>query len=420
MSSIFPNQTDGNDPASQQRGLENMVRELTNQLGERNAELAAARAVLQTQDGQPEVQLQRIFQYTAIAIGILSGSDFTVELTNPAMCALWGRTEEELLGKPIFSVLPEAAEQGFEALLTGVLQTNKQFVGTELPVMLNRNGTLDMVYFDLVYEPLPDADGRVNRIIVTANDVTNRVQMSKKADQLLAQERELHELKSNFVTMASHEFRTPMGTILSSASLIGRYNGADEGEKRERHVARIKAAVHGLTDLLNDFLSLGQMDQETMHGLPQPLELRAFCDEILNDMQGMMKFGQQFIYQQLIGQSVINIDGSMLRNILINLLVNASKYSSEGKDIELTTSVVDDKLVVTVRDEGIGIPDADKDKLFINFFRARNAIHVQGTGLGLYIVKRYVDLLGGTISFTSQIDSGTIFTVQLPIYPIVA
>ncbi len=354
MSLIFADMTDHNDPDSRERRLENTVLELTNQLGDRDADLTAARAALPTQGGQSETQLQRIFQYTAIAIGILRGPDFVVELANPAMCALWGRTEEELLGKPIFSVLPESAEQGFEALLTGVLQTNKQFVGMELPVMLNRKGVLDKVYFDLVYEPLPDADGRVSRI------------------------------------------------------------------KRERHVARIKTAVHGLTDLLNDFLSLGQMDQETMHGMPQPLELRAFCDEILDDMQGMMKAGQRFVYQQLTVQPIINIDGSMLRNILINLLVNASKYSSEGKAIELTTNVQDHQLVVTVKDEGIGIPDADKDKLFINFFRARNAIHVQGTGLGLYIVKRYVDLLGGTISFTSQLNSGTIFTVQLPVYPVAA
>ncbi|MBO0929629.1 PAS domain-containing sensor histidine kinase [Fibrella aquatilis] len=367
-----------------------------------------------------EAHLLRIFRHTSVAIGILQGPNFVVELTNPAMCALWGRTEAQLLGQPIFSVLPEASKQGFEELLTEVLQTGMPFVGTEMPVTLNRYGYLETVIFDLVYEPFPDADGRVNRIIVTANDVTSRIKTREQADKLLAQERELHELKSNFVTMASHEFRTPMGTILSSASLIGRYNGTDDGEKRERHVQRIKAAVHGLTDLLNDFLSLGQMEQETMHGQPQPLVLQAFCDEILDDMQGMMKTGQHFVYQQLTDQKIIGVDGSMLRNILINLLVNASKYSSEGKIIELTTAIEGNLLLVTVRDEGIGIPDSDKEKLFINFFRARNAIHVQGTGLGLYIVKRYVDLLGGTISFTSQLDSGTTFTVQLPIYPVVA
>ncbi|MBO0936014.1 PAS domain-containing sensor histidine kinase [Fibrella sp. HMF5335] len=409
-------------PANRLRQQEEAIHDLTQQLSERTAEVGMLRMLLadEAQHQSQETHLLRIFRYTSVAIGILKGPEFVVELANPAMCALWARPEAELLGRPIFSVLPEAAKQGFEELLAQVMQTGIPFIGTEMPVVLQREGNLGTVYFDLVYEPFPDADGRINRVIVTATDVTSRLKTRDQSDKLLAQERELHELKSNFVTMASHEFRTPMGTILSSASLIGRYNGADDGEKRERHVQRIKAAVHGLTDLLNDFLSLGQMEQETMHGQPQPLELQTFCAEILDDMQGMVKIGQHFVYQHLAGALTVSIDGSMLRNILVNLLVNASKYSSEGKSIELTTAVQDNLLVVTVRDEGIGIPDADKDKLFINFFRARNAIHVQGTGLGLYIVKRYVDLLGGTISFTSQLDSGTIFTVQLPIYPFVA
>lgn len=237
-------------------------------------------------------------------------------------------------------------------------------------------------------------------------------------EQLLIQERELHALKSNFVTLASHEFRTPMGTILSSASLIGRYNGPDDADKRERHVQRIKSAVHSLTGLLADFLSLGQLDQETLYGQPHPLEVVTFCQEVIDDMQAVIKPGQQVVYRHLADQSSVLVDGQMLKNILINLLVNASKYSSEGKEIELTTDVEDQHLLVTVKDQGIGIPDADKDKLFINFFRARNAIHIQGTGLGLYIVKWYVDLLGGMITFTSELNSGTVFTIRLPLSPL--
>ncbi|MBC8154939.1 MAG: HAMP domain-containing histidine kinase [Bacteroidetes bacterium] len=234
---------------------------------------------------------------------------------------------------------------------------------------------------------------------------------------LLARERELNELKSNFVTLASHEFRTPMGTILSSAALIGRYNGPDEGKKRERHVQRIKSAVNSLTGLLNDFLSLSQMEQETLYGNPYPLNVVTFCDEVIDDMQSVTKPGQRVVYQHLDGLPAVAIDGQMLKNILINLLVNASKYSAEEKEIELTTAVRDNQLIINVRDQGIGIPDVDKDNLFISFFRARNAIHVQGTGLGLYIVKRYVDLLGGTISFTSELSSGTVFTIELPLTP---
>lgn len=252
---------------------------------------------------------------------------------------------------------------------------------------------------------------------LTACELT-KVQSEQNAverSQLLTRERELNELKSNFVTLASHEFRTPMGTILSSASLIGRYNGAADGEKRERHVQQIKSAVNSLTGLLNDFLSLSQMEQETLYGSPYPLDIVTFCEEVIDDMQWVIKPGQRVTYHHLDGPTAVSIDGQMLKNILINLLVNASKYSAEEKEIELTTAVRSDQLLITVKDQGIGIPDIDKDKLFISFFRARNAIKVQGTGLGLYIVKRYVDLLGGTISFTSELDSGTVFTVALPL-----
>lgn len=209
-----------------------------------------------------------------------------------------------------------------------------------------------------------------------------------------------------------------MGTILSSASLIGRYTGPDDDDKRERHVQRIKSAVHSLTGLLNDFLSLSQMEQATLHGRPYPFNIVTFCHEVIEDMQAVIKPQQRVVYTHRSGQPVLSLDGQMLKNILINLLVNASKYSADGKEIELTTAIEGDQLVLTVRDEGIGIPDEDKDKLFISFFRARNAVHAQGTGLGLYVVKRYVDLLGGIVTFTSQLDSGTVFTLQLPLSPL--
>lgn len=370
------------------------------------------------QDYMSEAYLQRIFSSAAVGIALFRGPTFIIDVANPGVCIIWGRTEADVLGKPLFDALPEAAGQGFEEILATVMRTNQPFTGRELPATINRNGQLMTVYFDFVYEPLPDDDGAVNWILVTASDATERILTRQKADLLLARERELNELKSNFVTLASHEFRTPMGTILSSAALIGRYDGPNDGEKRDRHVQRIKSAVHSLTGLLNDFLSLSQMEQATMHGSPHLLDIILFCAEVLEDMQGVIKPGQRVVYQHLSGPSLISLDGQMLKNILINLLINASKYSAGGKEIELTTTILDGQLVITVKDQGIGIPDADKDKLFINFFRARNASHIAGTGLGLYVVKRYVDLLGGLITFSSELDSGTIFTIQLPLSPV--
>ena len=396
---------------------------LTSPDGQIDRIMVVATEVTKSREARQQVEasaarLLSLFRQAPVAIAIVRGPTFVVELANPAICALWNRTEKQLLGNPVFAVLTESAGQGFEELLTGVLQTGVPFVGHELPMPLLRDGQTQTAYVNFVYEPLRDTpDGPITSIVVVGTDVTEQMLIRQQTERLLVRERELNELKSNFVTLASHEFRTPMGTILSSASLIGRYDGPDDGKKRERHVQRIKSAVHGLTGLLNDFLSLSQMEESTLHGRPQPLHIIAFCEELIDDMQALIKPRQRVVYAHRSGQPTISLDGQMLKNILVNLLVNASKYSADGKEIELTTTVDGHQLRLTVRDEGIGIPDADKDKLFINFFRARNVSHVEGTGLGLYVVKRYVDLLGGTVTFTSQLDSGTIFTVCLPLFP---
>ncbi|GAB3750457.1 sensor histidine kinase [Spirosoma pomorum] len=367
-----------------------------------------------------EAQLRRIFYHAPTAIGIFKGPDFIIEIANPQLCALWGREEDEVIGRPLFDVIPETKGQGFEDLLVGVLTTGRSFVGNELPVSLNRKGQLETRYFDFVYAPFPDTNNQMNRIILTASEVTKRRQVRQQVEQLLARERELNEMKSNFVTLASHEFRTPMGTILSSASLISSYNGVHDFDKRERHVQRIKSAIDNLTNLLANFLSISQLDNVTFCSTLHRLDLSAFCRDVIDEMRPALKPQQYITYEHREGPTTIEVDDQLVKNILINLLTNASKYSAEGKPIELTTAVQPGQLQLWVRDWGIGIPDTDKDKLFVNFFRARNAIHVQGTGLGLYIVKRYVDLLGGTISFTSQLGTGTLFSVQLPLQPSVA
>jgi signal transduction histidine kinase len=366
-----------------------------------------------------EATLQTLFEQAPVAIAILRGPDLTYELANKQYVAMVNRAaENDLVGKPMLEALPELRNQGIDTLVYEVIRTGNAYTAHERSVEMLRNGKLETGYYNFVYEPLRNAKGTTEGIFIVATDVTTEVLAQQKVDQLLVQERELNELKSNFLTLASHEFRTPMSMILSSASLIGRYNGVDDNTNRERHVQRIKSSVHSLTGILSDFLSLSHMEEQTMHGLPHPLDIVLFCHELVDDLRGLIKPGQRIVYRHLAGQSMIGIDGPMLKNILINLLVNASKYSSERKEIELTTDVQQEQLAVTVKDEGIGIPDADKDKLFINFFRARNAMHMQGTGLGLYIVKRYVDLLSGSITFTSQLNAGTIFTIQLPIYPL--
>jgi hypothetical protein len=386
-------------------GITAVVMEVTEQVAARHRVEASA------------AYLQRLFQLTTTAIGIVRGPKFVVELANPIICALWGRTEDQLLGIPLFEAMPEVQGQGFEELLADVLQTRKPFIGNELPVTLYRNEKLETIYVEFTYEPFPDVNGQVDRIIITAIDATKRVQIRQQVEQLLIQERELNQLKSNFVSMASHEFRTPMATILSSASLISDYDSASDGDNRLRHVQRIQSAVHRLTRILDDFLVITQLEQKKRADKVQNLVLSHFCNEVIEVMEDFIKPGQHIHCQHQNETQTITIDGDMVKNILINLLSNASKYSPEGADILLTTAVHSNQLVLSVKDWGIGIPELDQDKLFTNFFRARNARHLPGTGLGLYIVKRSVDLLGGTIAFESRLKSGTTFTIQLPLTP---
>ncbi|QCR21487.1 hybrid sensor histidine kinase/response regulator [Pontibacter sp. SGAir0037] len=248
-------------------------------------------------------------------------------------------------------------------------------------------------------------------------ELTNKslYEAEQEVRKALQKEKELHELKSRFVTIASHEFRTPLSTVLSSASLISKYKTAEDDEKRNKHVNRIKSAVSNLTSILNDFLSISRIEEGKIYNVPSSFDLEVFSQEVTEDMQGLLKQGQQIKYKHQGKEKSVYLDKQLLKNIMFNLLSNASKYSGEGKAIRFTTQMAGGTISIEVEDQGIGIPDADKTHLFTPFFRAQNVTNIQGTGLGLNIVKRYVDIMGGTMSYKSILDKGTTFTVTFPL-----
>ena len=239
--------------------------------------------------------------------------------------------------------------------------------------------------------------------------------MNQETRKALEKEKELSELKSRFVSMASHEFRTPLSTILSSVSLIGRYAESTDQPKREKHVNRIKSAVRNLTGILNDFLSLSKLEEGKVDNKPEPFLIQELCEDVIDEMQGLLKPGQYFFLSTPPEPVEVTLDRRLIRNILFNLFSNAMKYSSDGKPINCICRVEDGLLLLEVRDEGIGIPEADQAHLFTRFFRAANSTNIQGTGLGLNIVKRYVELMDGSVTFASELGVGTTFTVRLPL-----
>ncbi len=248
-------------------------------------------------------------------------------------------------------------------------------------------------------------------------EVLERKRAEDEANKALSKERELNEMKSKFVSIASHEFRTPLSTILSSISLVEKYHEIGEADKITKHIARARASANHMTSILNDFLSVGKLEEGKVEIIREQISVRDLFSDIVEEIKLTLKPGQ-FIETNYHGPvEHIYTDSRMLRNILFNLLSNASKYSEGGKKIRLACSFVDKELVVSIQDEGLGIPEEDQGHLFERFFRASNTINIQGTGLGLNIVKRYLDLLNGSISFTSEYGKGSTFTIQLPIQP---
>ena len=249
--------------------------------------------------------------------------------------------------------------------------------------------------------------------LATAIDELAKSQHSLKA--ALSKERELNELKSRFITTASHEFRTPLATILSSTSLIARYEKEEDADKRLKHINRIKSSISNLTEILNDFLSLGKLEEGLVRNNPEKFEIVLFAQSIVDELKNITKENQQIIYSHNGDYASVNFDKQLMKNVVINLLSNAIKYSPAGKNIEFKTELSEKELLINIIDKGIGIPEEDQKHLFERFFRAKNSTNIQGTGLGLNIVKKYVEIMQGEVSFISAINEGTTITVSLPI-----
>jgi PAS domain S-box-containing protein len=252
-----------------------------------------------------------------------------------------------------------------------------------------------------------------NTIAKLEEEVRERKRAEEDVRVAFEKERELNELKSKFVSIASHEFRTPLSAVLSSASLIHQYKEKGELEKVSKHVGRIKSSVIHLTSILNDFLSLGKLEEGKIEVNPETVVVLDFLNEIREELFETLKPGQDILINSK-HDLRMTIDVRIFRNIMFNLISNASKYSKENKMIFLDVENNPHEIIFHIRDEGIGIPKADIKHMFERFFRATNAGETQGTGLGLNIVKRYTDLLGGKVFFQSEYGNGSTFSVSLP------
>ncbi|HMK27506.1 MAG TPA: PAS domain-containing sensor histidine kinase [Chitinophagaceae bacterium] len=389
---------------------------------------------------------------------ILTNNAGNIFMVNPAAQKMFGYGKEELIGKPIEILIPEKFKHHHHQLREGFYQQPSNRVmgvgrdlyarkkdGTDMPVEVSlshyqREGELFVIAFIIDITKRKEIENDMLKQKMELENITNKIRqlnaslevkveertlILKEAlqklersqlelSEALDKERQLNEIKSRFVSMASHEFRTPLSTVLSSASLLSKYTAEDDQEKREKHIQKIKNSVKLLNDILEDFLSLGKLNEGKVEKSMDEANLKEILAETIEEMKGILKRGQHFELSSN-DDCIAYTDKKLFKNILINLIGNAIKFSDEKKLISIHVKMAADQAVISITDQGIGISEDDQLHLFSSFFRGANATNIQGTGMGLHIVKRYVELLGGQIQIQSQLNKGTTITFTIPV-----
>ncbi|MBI5565807.1 MAG: GAF domain-containing protein [Chloroflexi bacterium] len=315
---------------------------------------------------------------------------------------------EQLVGVNLVDLFEPALAQARRAQVNRAINT-----GQPIRFQDERAGR----YFENVIYPIRGAAGVIDRVAVYSNDVTERRQAEIEMQRALDKEKELSELKSRFISVASHEFRTPLTTILSSAELLEHYSHRWSDAKKLEYLKRIQTAVQHMVDLINDVLVVGRSDAGKQAFEPAPLDLIGFCGSIISEIQPDGSHPQPIVFLARGDCANAVMDERLLRHILSNLLSNAIKYSPPGAPVQFNLHEQAGQVVFEISDHGIGIPLDDLAHLYDTFHRASNVGNIAGTGLGMTIVKRSVDLHGGKIEVDSHVgtESGTRFTVTLPL-----
>lgn len=266
----------------------------------------------------------------------------------------------------------------------------------------------------LTISSIKNKTGDITGFLGIAIDISERIKAEKSLRKSLEKEKDLGELKSRFVSMASHEFRTPLSTVLSSAFLIEKYSNTRDQPARVKHLNRIVSSVGMLTDILNDFLSLGKIEEGKIQVRSTVFNIEQFINNAIDEISGTFKKKQVIIYKHT-GPAEVVLDQKLLKHMIFNLVSNASKFSPEKSLIEIETVCSKQQLVLSVKDRGIGISREDQKHLMERFFRGANAGNIQGTGLGLHIVSKYAELMNGTVDCKSELEKGTEFIITFNI-----
>lgn len=376
--------------------------------------------------------------------GIISiNAEGIVQSINPSACKLFGYLPEEVIGNNISILMPMPDKLQHDHYLRRYHVTHKpRIIGIGREVSgLRRDGSTfpmrlgvsevkyheetfyvgfihDLTQHKEIEERLKDYTLHLEELVEVRTQSLNETILAlesakEQISNSLESEKELNQLKSRFISMASHEFRTPLSTIQLSASLIEKYAEAAGVAEIAKHVNKIKSSVTGLTAILNNFLQIEKLESGKVEAHLSDFDLRELAIEITEEMQSLTKTGQKINYENLTENTIAKLDKNLIKNCIINLITNAIKYSHEGSLIEFKTEITAEQCIISVKDNGIGIPVEDQKHLFGAFFRAHNTGNILGTGLGLNIVLRHVEMMQGGITFEST-TKGSLFTLTFP------
>lgn len=397
--------------------LESIVNEKTKKLSETLRKLKWAGKRL-----EEALAYKNALLFNAGAMIVATDQNGIIKLFNKKAAENLGYSEAEIINKETPLLFHDKKE--IEEVRKNIFKNSGILVDKDLDVFLEmaRQNYMDENKFTFIRKDGSTFPGSLNisaiknkneaviGYIGIAMDISQRLVAEDNLRKSLEKEIELNQLKSNFVSLASHEFRTPLSTVLSSAYLIENYTTEEDQPKRKRHLDRIISAVGMLTDILNDFLSLGKIEEGKIQVRPSEFNIQEFVQKLSEELKNNLKKNQEILYSHC-GKTRVLMDNSLLKHILMNLMSNASKFSSEGGKIEISTYCENGQVSLTVSDNGIGISPEDQKHLMERFFRGANAVNVQGTGLGLHIVAKYAELMNGKVSFTSELNKGSSFTI---------
>lgn len=381
-----------------------------------------ANAVLREREqlARQEAELQKrllhsLFMQAPTLIAVLRGPEHVVELANPPVCQVWGRTEEALINRPLFEVMPELRDQGFRALLDGVYQTGVSHVGMETPTRIDRaGGTTETVYFNFVYSPFRNIGGAIDGVFVIASDVTDQVLARNQVNDLREAAEAANRAKDEFLAMLGHELRNPLSPILTALQLM-RLRGSDDSE-RERTV--IERQVNHLTRLVDDLLDVSRIARGKVDLKEEIVEIADVVASAIEMTSALLEQRMHTLDLEISRQGLaVKGDPTRLSQVVTNLVTNAAKYTPPGGHITVRASEELGQVVLRIRDTGIGIAADVLPRVFDLFVQERQAIDRSqgGLGLGLTIARNLIERHGGSVSAHSDgPGQGSEFVVRLP------